>query len=537
MSLVCPLQETTEAPEQITSPTLGITLLPHQSEPHLSAGVGAGQLSRHQMVGSEEFPSESTERERSPNVESRQTFDLLVADSAPESPSSSQVSSPPLDGFSGATVVDRGATPMAVVPLSDLSHGGFVHSLQGPPRPVPDCASDRLTSVRFGGFQGAGFGAEPTLERRGVELWEEPVLAGGTRDGLWTLESVEMDSASSPGTGVSSDMSSTTGQSTGPPSASQMFLSSAPLITDSETPSDNATGQVDDRAQFDESRSHLANHRIISEHTPQSPATAEATPFPPPTSRQTSSLGSSSDDQTTTSTQSRIQRFVSSPQFSVSSTNSATTTPFPSLLHPCTPHGSYHVVNAQENPFAVQFLAAVEENMTKLKAQGSEDATQKGLRHSSASTTSSSSKGHELPPKALQDQGFVEYVAMLGRKPKRSDYISYKIALIGDRIDQKYDQQLNQAFEDVFSEVWKSSISWDSFSVAARRLLWQGKKVQDGIFMIPCFGRRITECFPDMKDRITRYTRQVLETYAGNWILEYGGLVSSGCISIDAPPV
>jgi len=63
--------------------------------------------------------------------------------------------------------------------------------------------------------------------------------------------------------------------------------------------------------------------------------------------------------------------------------------------------------------------------------------------------------------------------------------------MIGDQIDKKYDQQLNQALNAIIYEVVKNNVSWKSFSRVSKKLIVQGYHIQDGIFMIPCFAHHL----------------------------------------------
>ena len=120
-------------------------------------------------------------------------------------------------------------------------------------------------------------------------------------------------------------------------------------------------------------------------------------------------------------------------------------------------------------------------------------------------------------------------MSKLGRIPKKSDYITYKIAMIGDQIDQKYDQQLNQAIDAIIFEVMKENISWQSFRSVSQKLMLQGQHMQDGVLMIPCFARHlILECVPNMRDTIANYTQMVMDNNTTDLILNIGGWVRYG---------
>ena len=105
--------------------------------------------------------------------------------------------------------------------------------------------------------------------------------------------------------------------------------------------------------------------------------------------------------------------------------------------------------------------------------------------------------------------------------------------MIGDQIDKKYDQQLNQALDDIIYEVMTNNVSWKSFRCMSQKLMVQGQQMQDEIFMIQCFARRLLECIPNMRDTIASYTEMVVDNYTADLILDVGGWVGvrvSGCV-------
>ena len=201
-------------------------------------------------------------------------------------------------------------------------------------------------------------------------------------------------------------------------------------------------------------------------------------------SSQTSSFDDSHSNHSTGS--SKYRRFFSSPQLSLTSAKNSLHLPsHPYMtglsLYPHTTHG-YYSYDEEVNPFSVQFQEALKE---------SEEQTQERLARSqnrgeaaafTSQQTSASASRHQstdLQPHLLDDPNFRIFLAGLDHKPTRSDYISYKIVLIGDAIDAKYDTQLNQALDALFTEVLKNTITWDSFSRAAKKLMLQvSKKLQ-----------------------------------------------------------
>ena len=136
-------------------------------------------------------------------------------------------------------------------------------------------------------------------------------------------------------------------------------------------------------------------------------------------------VGSNTDSDAMASSRSsssvpRFKRFFSSPQLSATSNPTAENTPFHSLhcLQTCTPIGHYLEVN----PFSLQF----EEALKNTKGLNSKSESTNENQRQCATTPG------DLPPHLMEDPGFLEYASMLDRKPNKADYVSYKIALIGE---------------------------------------------------------------------------------------------------------
>lgn len=131
-----------------------------------------------------------------------------------------------------------------------------------------------------------------------------------------------------------------------------------------------------------------------------------------------------------------------------------------------------------------------------------------------------------IPRKAFQDREFLLFVKQLEHAPDVSDYITYKMRVIGDRIEKRYSKELNQAMDEIFYEVLKKNLSWTTFSSASRRLLVGGARIQDGILLVPCFARRLMDLVPNLSSTIGQYTEKILDNYASDSILGMGGWVS-----------
>ena len=188
------------------------------------------------------------------------------------------------------------------------------------------------------------------------------------------------------------------------------------------------------------------------------------------------------------------------------------------------PHGDQH------NPFKAEFRDAMDA-LSSSSSSESVRAKPSSVGPGPAPQLDSQESGgsSELLPRQLNRPGFAEYAATLGRKPTKADYITNRIAVIGDEIDSQYSSQLESALNSLFDEVSSKSLTYESFCQAATHLLLEGKKMGDGVFMLMCFGRRLLELVPGMHDVISSYTTQVLERYALPLVVESKGWVSAVC--------
>lgn len=258
-----------------------------------------------------------------------------------------------------------------------------------------------------------------------------------------------------------------------------------------------------------------------------------------------------------------------------------------------TPHGYYTPATVEVNPFSVDFERATHQNLSLNKQEVEEvtsnsilettvstctrqistdfvefmpsesgrlevveTETQITTRHSCSRRVNqvlepslSMELGHcipapdmeprnGIPARAFRDPLFLQFIKKLDNEPTKSDYISYKLRTIGDQIDQQYDNQLNRAMDDMFWETIKTpaalqslsnAVSYESFSNASKHLLVEGQKIQDSIFLITCFGRRLAEMLPNLGDRVNDFTHLVVDAYASDYLLGIGGWVS-GCV-------
>ena len=116
-----------------------------------------------------------------------------------------------------------------------------------------------------------------------------------------------------------------------------------------------------------------------------------------------------------------------------------------------------------------------------------------------------------LRPQILNDPDFIDFMTRNNMEPVPSTYISYKIARIGDTIDEQYADQISKALESVLADTAETSISYDSFYKASHKLILQGSTALDRVFMLACFGRRILEGAPELHSTVKNYTDTVME--------------------------
>lgn len=279
-------------------------------------------------------------------------------------------------------------------------------------------------------------------------------------------------------------------------------------------------------------------------------------------SRRTSSHDSENESKSPHSRGSNFDRYYSSPQLPsdvfLSAENVHQDSPFYPPTHH-TPHGYYSGAVVEVDPFAIAFqqgsVAAQDQISTDVtySTQMSYQATtfngsdtfeasfvSQGVVHTSASVSSPCPSlpvtpielEGQVPARAFKDTKFLKFVDTLDHKPTKADYISYQLRMIGDQIDLKYDDKLNHALDAIFMDVYKNRISWETFSMISKKLLLEGQKLQDGIFLITCFGRRLAELTPQFGDTVTGFTNDVLDKYASNLIMNFGGWVSV-CVCDD----
>lgn len=191
-------------------------------------------------------------------------------------------------------------------------------------------------------------------------------------------------------------------------------------------------------------------------------------------------------------------------------------------------HGYYNSVEVEIDPFALEFQAGVSGSADDACSGPSPLARNASDIFSPLPTCDVLSTRREIPQKAFQDVRFQEYIKTLDHSPPLvQDYITFKMRVIGDLIEETYADKLNQAMDEVFYELVKENLTWNTFKTVSKKLLMQGTKVQDGILLIPCFARQLADCLPGLGATIEGYTADVLNNYAADHILGMGGWVST----------
>ncbi len=200
-----------------------------------------------------------------------------------------------------------------------------------------------------------------------------------------------------------------------------------------------------------------------------------------------------------------------------------------------TPHGFYSTVEVDVDPFAREFRDGVKSSTSSSASslKGSSESSSKPSHSRQLSevffsplpvTITNSKK--KIPSKAFKDRNFLRYISSLDHEPGVSDYITYKVGVIGDRLEEQYADDLSAAVDEVFYELVKEKLSLNTFVNVSRRLLLQGARLQDGILLIPCFARQLIDYVPHLGSLIGSYTESVLDSYASDSILGMGGWVS-----------
>lgn len=186
-------------------------------------------------------------------------------------------------------------------------------------------------------------------------------------------------------------------------------------------------------------------------------------------------------------------------------------------------HGFYNSVEVEIDPFAKEFQASL--------ATGHADGATNATATSSLNRSHFSTSAKEIPEKAFQDDNFLNYIKGLDHEVELKDYITFQMRVIGDKLEEKYAQELNQAIDDVFYEVVKENLTWKTFSSASSELI-ESTGIRDGLMLIPCFARQLIEIVPSLGSRLGHFTEVMLDAHASSSVLGMSRLVSQNlCFS------
>ena len=148
-------------------------------------------------------------------------------------------------------------------------------------------------------------------------------------------------------------------------------------------------------------------------------------------------------------------------------------------------------------------------------------------RHPSAEAKRKST----IPSSAYNNPHFLNYMQTLSHDPTYDDYLAFQVVerlvVIGERIEERYKDKIDFALDNIFMDIMKKPFSFESFRAVAGRLFFEAKRVQDSLFMIPLFARRLKEILkPEMKGYVNDYTEMFMDNVVTKYLMSMGGWVS-----------
>ena len=115
------------------------------------------------------------------------------------------------------------------------------------------------------------------------------------------------------------------------------------------------------------------------------------------------------------------------------------------------------------------------------------------------------------PSLPLDDPQFNEYCQQLDHPPTPEDYAAYKILMVGQLIDEKYHDKLNEAMSLIMIQAMKNNLMYSEFARVSRWLSLQAKFVQEQSLLVTWLGYRLYEKLPNLEKIINEYTTQAIE--------------------------
>jgi hypothetical protein len=140
----------------------------------------------------------------------------------------------------------------------------------------------------------------------------------------------------------------------------------------------------------------------------------------------------------------------------------------------------------------------------------SDSATDTPYRDSSQHPLGSTSSS-TLLDKLCNDPRFREYCQTLDHKPTPDDFVAFKLVLLSENIEERFSQDIENAFQEISVYVLKNKLSYVNFVKISQRLALQAHYVQEQMLLVSCLGRRLYEKLPEFKSIINGYTVQAVE--------------------------
>ena len=155
------------------------------------------------------------------------------------------------------------------------------------------------------------------------------------------------------------------------------------------------------------------------------------------------------------------------------------------------------------------------------------DPSELNIRHKQTRTDSSGSenprqKPHKgsIPEEAWDDPNFLEYCRILNHKPTLDDFVSYKILMLSETIEEQFGSKLEKAFQEAIFYALKDQLSYIAFTKVTHSLAKQSDYLQEQAFLITCLGRRLWEKLPDLQDKIQTFTAKAVEEITANFFMQ-----------------
>ena len=281
------------------------------------------------------------------------------------------------------------------------------------------------------------------------------------------------------------------------------------------------------------------------------PSSDHKTPSPSRllSSKKSSSLENKSDSaHVSSSTSPRLKRHFSSPYIS-----SANEPVFPRFKErsSATRNRAYYTpieIDEEFNPFNYEFEHGESSEVVSMegRVEDDSDVTVRAKPHPLQSSPhprcspsksprvtrlSSEVKRKRTIPSSVRDNpDFHQYVQTLSHEPTYDDYLAFRVVqrlvIIGDNIEERYKDKINIALDNIFMDIMKKTFSFEKFRYVASRLFFSARRMQERLFMIPLFARRLKEeVTPNMRSSVENYTEMFMDNFVTKYLMSIGGWV------------